>query len=122
MTTAADQPGTDPGNPFEIPDEELRTRALLALRQGRFDLAEKLLVGKDVDQAALVESLRIYQAELEIQNEELQRSHRQTQIALNRFMAFFDESVFVNKLCIDATCPISKEEDFKKTAVKIYKV
>jgi nitrate reductase (cytochrome) len=37
-------------------------------------------------------------------------------------MAFFDESVFVNKLCIDATCPISKEEDFKKTAVKIYKV
>jgi nitrate reductase (cytochrome) len=38
------------------------------------------------------------------------------------FMAFFDESVFVNKLCIDATCPISKEEDFKKTAIKIYKV
>ena len=37
------------------------------------------------------------------------------------FITFFDESVFVNKLCIDATCPISKEEDFKKTAVKIYK-
>ncbi len=38
------------------------------------------------------------------------------------FTTFFDESVFVNKLCIDATCPISKEEDFKKSAVKIYKV
>jgi nitrate reductase NapA len=37
------------------------------------------------------------------------------------FMTFFDESVFVNKLCIDATCPISKEEDFKKSAVKVYK-
>jgi nitrate reductase NapA len=37
------------------------------------------------------------------------------------FIAFFDESVFVNKLCIDATCPISKEEDFKKAAVKVYK-
>jgi len=38
------------------------------------------------------------------------------------FMPFFDESVFVNKVCIDATCPISKEEDFKKAAVKVYKV
>jgi hypothetical protein len=62
MTTATDQRGTDPANPLEIPDEELRTRALLALRQGHFDLAEKLLVGKDVNQTALVESLRIYQA------------------------------------------------------------
>ncbi|WP_296809449.1 bifunctional diguanylate cyclase/phosphodiesterase [Thiocapsa sp.] len=100
MTTATDQPGTDAGDPFEIPDEELRTRALLALRQGRFDLAEKLLAGKDVDQAALVESLRIYQAELEIQNEELQRSHRQTQTALSRFMAFFD-NLPVAELVVD---------------------
>lgn len=37
------------------------------------------------------------------------------------FITFFDEAVFVNKLCIDATCPISKEEDFKKAAVKVYK-
>ncbi|RKT43709.1 bifunctional diguanylate cyclase/phosphodiesterase [Thiocapsa rosea] len=100
MTTAADQPVTDLGSPFEIPDEELRTRALLALRQGRFDLAEKLLVGKDVDQAALVESLRIYQAELEIQNEELQRSYHQTQGALSRFMAFFN-SLPMPELVVD---------------------
>lgn len=100
MTTADDQPVTDPGNPFEIPDDELRTRALLALRQGRFDLAEKLLVGKDVDQAALVESLRIYQAELEIQNEELQRSYHQTQGALGRFMAFFN-SLPMPELVVD---------------------
>ena len=38
------------------------------------------------------------------------------------FIPFFDESVFINKLCLDATCPMSKETDFKKTAVKVYKV
>ena len=38
------------------------------------------------------------------------------------FVPFFDESVFINKLCLDATCPMSKETDFKKTAVKVYKV
>ena len=30
------------------------------------------------------------------------------------FMPFFDESRLVNKLTLDATCPISKETDFKK--------
>ncbi len=34
---------------------------------------------------------------------------------------FFDERVLVNKVCLDATCPISKETDFKKCAVKVYK-
>ena len=38
------------------------------------------------------------------------------------FIPFFDESVFINKLCLDATCPMSKETDYKKTAVKVYKV
>jgi nitrate reductase NapA len=37
------------------------------------------------------------------------------------FIPFFDESVFVNKLCLDVTCPMSKETDFKKAAVKVYK-
>ncbi|MCB1737989.1 MAG: molybdopterin-dependent oxidoreductase, partial [Gammaproteobacteria bacterium] len=37
------------------------------------------------------------------------------------FLPFFDESVFVNKLTLDATCPISKEPDFKKCAVKVSK-
>jgi nitrate reductase NapA len=35
------------------------------------------------------------------------------------FVPFFDESRLVNKLTLDATCPISKETDFKKCAVKI---
>ena len=35
------------------------------------------------------------------------------------FVPFFDESRLVNKLILDATCPISKETDFKKAVVKV---
>ena len=35
------------------------------------------------------------------------------------YVPFFDESRLVNKLTLDATCPISKETDFKKCAVKV---
>jgi len=38
------------------------------------------------------------------------------------YVPWFDEKVFINKLCLDATCPMSKQTDFKKCAVKIYKV
>jgi nitrate reductase NapA len=37
------------------------------------------------------------------------------------FVPWFDEGVFINKVTLDATCPISKEIDFKKCAVKISK-
>jgi nitrate reductase NapA len=37
------------------------------------------------------------------------------------FVPWFDESVFINKLTLDATCPISKQTDFKKCAVRITK-
>jgi nitrate reductase NapA len=35
------------------------------------------------------------------------------------FVPFFDEAKLVNKLTLDATCPLSKETDFKKCAVKV---
>ena len=35
------------------------------------------------------------------------------------FVPWFDASRLVNKLTLDATDPLSKETDFKKTAVKI---
>lgn len=38
------------------------------------------------------------------------------------FIPFFDEGRLVNKLTLDATCPISKETDFKKCAVKVTRV
>jgi nitrate reductase NapA len=37
------------------------------------------------------------------------------------FAAFFDEALLVNKLVLDAVDPISRETDFKKCAVKVYK-
>jgi len=36
------------------------------------------------------------------------------------FVPWFDEAIFINKVTLDATCPISKETDFKKCAVKVY--
>jgi nitrate reductase NapA len=38
------------------------------------------------------------------------------------FVPWFDEGVFINKVTLDATCPISKQTDFKKCAVKVTKV
>ena len=40
----------------------------------------------------------------------------------NVFIPFFDESIAVNDVTLDAFCPISKEPDYKKCAVKIEKV
>lgn len=37
------------------------------------------------------------------------------------FVPFFDEAVFINKVTIDATCPLSKETDFKKSAIRVLK-
>ena len=36
------------------------------------------------------------------------------------FVPWFDEKVFINKVCLDATCPMSKQTDYKKCAVKLY--
>jgi nitrate reductase NapA len=38
------------------------------------------------------------------------------------YVPWFDESVFINKLTLDATCPISKQIDFKKCAVRVSRV
>ena len=37
------------------------------------------------------------------------------------FVPWFDEKVYINKVCLDATCPMSKQIDHKKCAVKISK-
>ncbi|ANW95034.1 nitrate reductase [Wenyingzhuangia fucanilytica] len=38
------------------------------------------------------------------------------------FVPFFDENLLINDLTLDAFCPISKQPDYKKCAVKIEKV
>lgn len=37
------------------------------------------------------------------------------------YVPWFDENVYINKVTLDATCPLSKETDFKKCAVRIIK-
>ena len=37
------------------------------------------------------------------------------------YVPFFDEGVFINRVTLDSTCPISKESDYKKCAVKVNK-
>jgi nitrate reductase NapA len=38
------------------------------------------------------------------------------------FVPFFDENILINKVTLDAFCPISKQPDYKKCAVRIIKV
>ena len=38
------------------------------------------------------------------------------------FVPWFDENLLINKLTLDATCPISKQTDYKKCAIRVGKV
>ena len=38
------------------------------------------------------------------------------------FVPFFDESMLINDLTLDAFCPISKEPDYKKCAVRVERI
>jgi nitrate reductase NapA len=38
------------------------------------------------------------------------------------FVPFFDESYLINEVTLDAFCPISKQPDYKKCAVKLERV
>ena len=35
------------------------------------------------------------------------------------FVPWFDAAQLINKVTLDATCPISKQTDFKKCAVRV---
>ncbi|MBK1717886.1 EAL domain-containing protein [Thiocystis violacea] len=74
---------------LDTPADAYRERALAALRQKRFDLADRFLRTDDIEVRELVENLRVHQAELEIQNDELMHGQRQTQEALARFASLF---------------------------------
>ncbi|MEY6433400.1 PAS domain S-box protein [Thioalkalicoccus limnaeus] len=88
--------------PVEIPPPpaDLHDRALEALRAGRFDLAEEALAQRELDLMTLVEDLRIYQAELEIQNQELRASRADLERAFARFATLFATSP-VAELVVD---------------------
>ncbi len=84
---------TDPEEqePVTAAAQGVRERALQALRAGHFDLIEQVLEDGDLSVTTLVENLRVYQAELEIQNEELRASEQHALTALARYTKLFTE-------------------------------
>jgi PAS domain S-box-containing protein len=92
---------TKPETTARADTAEIRARAMAALRVGVFDLAEEAIARGDATLAELVENLRIYQIELQMQSEELQRSQARTQQALDRFTLLFAR-LPVPALLIDA--------------------
>jgi len=86
MSTPAQPTGQQPESEASL---QMRARAMAALRRGEFDLAEEAINRGDATLAELVENLRVYQIELQMQSEELQRSHARTQQALDQFMLLF---------------------------------
>lgn len=87
--------------PGDADAADMRLRAMAALRRGEFDLAEQAIARGDATLAELVENLRVYQIELQMQSEELQRSQARTQQALDRFTLLFAR-LPVPALLIDA--------------------
>lgn len=94
---ASDQPVSDKlhknpntiSTPADADSARLRALAQRALRNGDLRWAEEALTQGDHDLAQLVEDLRIYQAKLEIQNEELRQSQHSREQALARFSTLF---------------------------------
>lgn len=69
--------------------QDTEARARSALLRGEFDLADQLLARENIELDSLVENLRIYQAELEIQNAELREAQAISERALDRFANLF---------------------------------
>lgn len=69
--------------------ERIRSIARAALSQRDFASILHNLDPKTPDPSTLLESLRVYQAELELQNAELQETRQDAERALQRFNAFF---------------------------------
>ena len=68
----------------------LRQRAELAIAQGEASLSTAGTSSRELDFHQLIEELRVYQAELEIQNEELALAQSETSLALERYRRLFD--------------------------------
>ncbi|RYU60445.1 PAS domain S-box protein [Methylolobus aquaticus] len=70
--------------------DALRQRAMRALEQSQADLADPALTS-ELDLARLIEELRIYQTELEIQNQELSAAQETIVGALARYRTLFED-------------------------------
>ena len=69
----------------------LKGQARAALEQGDLAWATRDLTLADIEPLQLIENLRIYQAELEIQNEELRAAQLDTERAVQRYLRLFSD-------------------------------
>ncbi|WP_210756848.1 ATP-binding protein [Caldichromatium japonicum] len=81
---------------------ELRVRAERAIAEGQSILSADLDEPRSLELAHLIEELRIYQAELELQNEELNQAQDQLAQAKERYRRLFND-LPVPALVIDGT-------------------
>ncbi|WP_462321183.1 sensor domain-containing protein [Halochromatium sp.] len=99
--TGREQTAAVPGSNSIEEALELSQQVREALAAGRLDLAEAAFAERARDQDTLIESLRVYEAELQVQNQELRQSQTRIEEALTRFTAFF-ESLPIAELILDA--------------------
>ena len=94
----------------------LRQRAELALRSGKINIDKTIDQQLAEDDIKLVEEFRVYQAELEIQNEELSRSQLETHQALSRYRVLF-KSLPIAALVLN---PFGIIEDANEQAMELF--
>lgn len=74
----------------DIDDAYIQKNAIEALQQSRFKYGERGSENGNVSMEKILEDFRIYQAELEIQNEELKQSQFNAENLLRRFTTLFN--------------------------------
>lgn len=98
-------------------DTEIRAQALKALRSGDFDFALRAVQRGEANIAEMVEDLKVYQAELEMQNEELRQSQVRSEIAVDRFSKLFSllpmPALVINEMGVVSECNDLAERRFK---------
>ncbi len=97
-------------------NESIRRAAQLALRKGDFDFALRAVESGEGTIERLVENLRIYQAELEVQNEQLRQAQNVSNTAVQRFYKLFASlplpALVIDEFGVISDCNESAEEQF----------
>ncbi|MBN2886569.1 MAG: PAS domain S-box protein, partial [Chromatiaceae bacterium] len=94
----------------------LREQARAALKRGDFAWITHSLKEGELDPFKLIEDLRIYQVELEIQNEELRAAQYDTERAVERYLRLFSEMP-IAALVVDGTGCI---QDINRVAATLF--